>query len=181
MKLLAILLVLRGGVFPQAQSRVPPPRETAWRGYLAAGTGSTVAIGPTVTDSALAFLAPQWSLPVSRSVEYVIEGHFSRYFSPGGYFVGIVPVGARVFTLGAGRRYYFAAGAGLGWSDLEWLPEIDRRFNFLLEGGVGVHWKPAGGAGRFLEVRLVHLSNGGTAGRNLGLNGLALVGGWRVR
>lgn len=181
MKVLAILLALRGGAIAEEPAAVPPPRGPAWRGYLAAGVGSTAAIGPTVTDSFLFLLAPQVSLRVSRSVEYVIEGHFSRYLSPGGYFVGIVPVGARVSTREASRRYYFAAGAGLGWSDLERLPEIDRRFNFLLEGGFGVLWKPGRGADRFLEVRLVHLSNGGAAGRNLGLNSIALVGGWRVR
>lgn len=181
MKVLAILLAMRGGVFPPERAERPPSREPAWRGYLAAGAGSTAAIGPTVTDSAFVFLAPQWTLPVSRSVEYVIEGHFSRYFSPGGYFAGIVPVGGRVSTRGTSRRYSFSAGAGLGWSNLERLPEIDRKFNFLLEGGAGVHWRSAGGAERFLELRLVHLSNGGTAGRNLGLNSIALVGGWRVR
>ena len=181
MKVLAILIALRGGAFGQEPVGVPPPRGPTWRGYLAAGAGSTARIGPTVTDSAFVFLVPQVSLPVSRSVEYVIEGHFSRYFSPGGYFVGIVPLGVRIFTPAASRRYYFAAGAGLGWSDLERLPEIDRRFNFLLEGGVGVRWKPARGAERFVEARLVHLSNGGSAGRNLGLNSIAVVGGWRLR
>jgi hypothetical protein len=172
LRTLAILLALGSGT-----------NGPAWRADLAVGAGGTVSLGPTRTSAGLAFFAPRWSYSLSPRVDYLVEGNFSRYLSPDGWFVGVVPLGAR-FSTGAGRRrWYFAAGAGLGWTDLDGrLPELDRRFNFLLEGGLGVEWREAArGKGRYLEVRLVHLSNGGTAGRNLGLNALALVGGWRVR
>jgi lipid A 3-O-deacylase PagL len=181
LKSLILILLVGGNAAHSGGAQPASPRTRSGEWFLVGGYGATVEIGPTRTAASLALLAPQWSLPLTRRVEYVVEGSLNRYFAPSGYFGGLVPFGARISAGSERLRYHFSAGAGLGWTDLTELPEIDRRFNFLLQGGLGVRWNAAERGDRFVELRLVHLSNGGTAGRNLGLNSLALVGGWRIR
>lgn len=159
-----------------AMSRAESPQ---W--FLAAGGGVTVHVGPTHSDVVLATLAPQWSRRVSRRFEYVAEGHVSYAFHPGGYVAGVLPLGARYLFGEGARRIYFGAGAGIGWTNLTELPEIDRGFNFLLHGGVGLRWGERPRQERFVELRLLHLSNADTAGHNAGVNALVLATGWRIR
>jgi formamidopyrimidine-DNA glycosylase len=146
--------------------------------FLSGGGGPFVHLGPMHSEAALALLAPQRSWPLGGRFEYVVEGHFSRAFGPDGYVAGILPVGGRFFPRRRGQGFYFGIAAGLGWTDLTELPEIDRRFNYFLQGGPGLRW---GQRERFLEMRLFHLSNRNTKGRNLGANSVLLVSGWRVR
>ena len=77
-------------------------------------------------------------------------------------------------------RPYLALQAGFGWTDLNVI-EINRRFNFILVGGLGRAARRRGRAGLSLEIRLVHYSNAGTVLPNYGLNSLAFVGGWRLK
>ena len=60
---------------------------------------------------------------------------------PAATWSGLVPASAAGISSAHGRRRRCptsALGAGFGWTDLTQLVEIDRRFNFLLQGGVGV-------------------------------------------
>jgi lipid A 3-O-deacylase len=85
----------------------------------------------------------------------------------------------------AGRYYlrdrgrwmpYAMGGGGLLWTSLDG-PEIDRIFNFQLFFGIGVRQNRPSGPCLVFEFRNHHISNAGTAGRNLGINAaMALAG-----
>ncbi len=92
-----------------------------------------------------------------------------------------MPVGARFFFGGARAQPYASLGAGFGWTDLTGLDEIDRRFNYLLQGSVGMRSRLPDGSAWTLEARMSHISNAGTVLPNLGLNTLVFLGGWRFR
>jgi lipid A 3-O-deacylase len=95
--------------------------------------------------------------------------------------IGVVPLGGR-FSIGSGPVFpYIEFGAGCGWTDLDKLPEIDRRFNFTLQGGAGVRGALRDGQAWTLEARLSHSSNANTARPNISLNCLVLLAGWRFR
>lgn len=91
----------------------------------------------------------------------------------------------------AGRYYlktegawipYIHGGAGLLWTSLD-VPELDRIFNFQLFIGVGWRQTRARGPRLVVEFRNHHISNAGTAGRNLGINAVTLLTGveWVLR
>ncbi len=123
---------------------------------------------------------PSVGFRLSSRLEYIVEGHFAQYFTPGGYMLGVMPVGGRLY-LGGGRTLpYISIGGGLGWTNLK-VEEIDRRFNFLLQGSLGVRRAVSENQALTLEARLAHISNGGTERPNLGLNCLVLLAGWRFR
>jgi hypothetical protein len=149
-------------------------------GWLfAAGYGGSVRLGPGRTRLSLISLNPQWSRPLGRRFEYVLEGNLTRAWDPDGVFGGLFPIGIR-FHGGGSIAPHASLGAGFGWTDLAGIEELDRRFNFALQGGLGVTWG-RDGRRRLLEARLTHLSNANTAGRNLGLNSVVVVVGfgWR--
>ncbi len=77
---------------------------------------------------------------------------------------------------------YVHAGAGLLWTSLD-VPEIDRIFNFQLFVGIGWRQTRAKGPCLVFEFRNHHISNAGTAGKNLGINAATLLGGveWVLR
>ena len=156
---------------------LPADRPAVWS--LAAGYGFSVHLNRGRSEEQLLLFEPGVAFRLSGRFEYVVEGHFARYFRPTGYMIGAMPLGAR-FYLGNGRILpYVSIGAGLGWTDLTGIEEIDRRFNFLLQGSVGVRGSLAGGEPWTLEARLSHVSNAGTVLPNLGLNNLVLLAGWR--
>jgi hypothetical protein len=66
-------------------------------------------------------------------------------------------------------------GAGFGWTDLTKLQEIGRRFNFLLQMGLGARWETRTFGRWTTELRFLHISNANTAPRNGGLNSLHLL------
>jgi Lipid A 3-O-deacylase (PagL) len=147
-----------------------------WR--LAGGYGRTIRLGPTNSDVGYAALLPQGAWALSPRLQYVVEGHVSRWFGPDAWTAGLVPVGARL-VLGdptAARAPYVSIGAGFAWTGLEDLEEIDRRFNYVLQGSVGVRFEK----GWIAEARFLHLSNGNTAGRNLGINAVTVLLGSRL-
>jgi hypothetical protein len=110
----------------------------------------------------------------------VVEGHVARAFTPEGYVIGLMPAGFRYYV-GRGRLLpYVCVGAGFGWTDLERLDEIDRRFNFLLQGSLGVRGALDGGRAWSFEARLSHISNANTVLPNLGFNAVVFLAGFHL-
>jgi lipid A 3-O-deacylase PagL len=155
------------------------PEEPRARWSIAGGWGHTAQfVTADETNANLLLLAPQWTYRLSRVVEAVAEGHFAGYVgNADGWFLGVVPIGLRFHVADSSWRPYLGVHAGFGWTDLR-IIELDRRFNFILEGGLGARPPSFGGRLSF-EIRLVHYSNAGTVPPNYGLNTLALVGAWR--
>jgi hypothetical protein len=162
---------------------LPPPAGAAeprsqWS--LAGGWGHTAQFDTAdETSTNLLLLAPQWTYRLGRVVDAVAEGHFAGYVGgEDGWFLGLVPVGFRFHVPDSSWRPYVAVHAGFGWTNLQ-IIELNRRFNFILEGGFG---GLAPGLDRRLsfEVRLVHYSNAGTVLPNYGLNSIGLIGAWRI-
>ena len=164
-----------------AQTVSPAPGDRSPRWSLAAGYGFSVKLNRGRSEEQTFLLVPAISFPLSTRLEYTVEGHFGGYFRPDGYMLGWMPVGVRFF-FGSGRAQPYASlGAGFGWTDLTELDEIDRRFNYLLQGSVGMQSRLPDGSAWTLEARLSHISNAGTVLPNLGLNSLVVLGGWRFR
>ncbi len=152
--------------------------EPEWGLATGYGFSAHFTAGATTNERLLLF-APSVGFPMSGRLEWVVEGHFAQYFAPSGYMVGIVPIALRYCFGGGSLRPYVFGGGGGGWTSLEALPEIDRRFNFILEGAVGVRGAIANGQAWTLEARLVHYSNAHTEEPNLGLNSIVFLAGWR--
>ena len=168
--------LLLGATRLRAQSE-PVPRDGPFHLGLAAGYGFSVHFNRGRADERLLLLAPSLDWRLSPRLDFVVEGRFEQDFAPKGYILGLLPLGAR---LALGRRRtvpYVSIGAGFGWTSLVPLEEVDRRFNFLLQGGMGMRGELSRGRAFSLEVRLCHLSNAGTRRPNLGLNSLVLLTG----
>ena len=71
-------------------------------------------------------------------------------------------------------------GAGVSWTDLH-IIELSRRFNFILQGGLGVRGPLGELQGWMVEARWYHYSNANTVLPNLGFNAIEVLGGWRFR
>ena len=72
---------------------------------------------------------------------------------------------------------YLGLGRGFGWTDLDdEVFELSRRFNFRIEGSVGVRILRRRDCAWTLEARYQHISNAGTSFPNLGLNALVFLG-----
>lgn len=163
----------------QAVGARDPDGSPRWS--LSAGYGFSFKVNRGRSKEHVLLAAPSVAFPLSRRFEYVVEGHFAQYYTPSGWMAGVCPLGGR-YTFGSGSvRPYAFLNAGLGWTDLVALDEIDRRFNYLLQGGVGMRGRVFDRAGWSAEVRWTHVSNAGTALPNLGLNSLVFVGGWTFR
>jgi Lipid A 3-O-deacylase (PagL) len=147
---------------------------------LFGGYGLSVHVNRGRTDERLLVLQPQAAFRLGSRFQYVIEGHLARYFHPDGFAAGFVPLGARYFFGSGGAAPYFGLGVGLCWTNLR-IEELDRRFNFVLQGGVGVRGNARADRGWMLEARWLHYSNAGTELPNLGFNAVVLLGGWRFR
>jgi hypothetical protein len=157
---------------------IPIGRPPQWG--LAAGYGFTWHLNRGRSYEHVLLFVPAVGFRVSSRLEYIVEGHLAQYFTPSGTMFGVMPVGARLYV-GRGRTLpYVSIGGGLGWTNLQ-IEEIDRRFNFLLQGSVGVRRAVSESDALTLEARLSHISNGGTKAPNLGLNCLVLLAGWRFR
>jgi len=143
---------------------------------LMAGYGVSFHINRGRTDEQLLAVQPQYSFRLSKHFDYLVEGHFAKYFSPNGYAAGLVPLSARyVFSRSSGG-VYLGFGAGFCWTDLK-VEEINRRFNFILQGGPGIRWNVSGGHAWTFDLRWLHNSNAGTVLPNLGLNSVVALGG----
>ena len=183
-RVLALALALTGGGRASrvlAEGPIPAGRPPEWG--LEAGYGFSVHLNPGPSDTELLVVTPTLGVRLSSHLEYVASGTLEGYLEPSGsYFVGLLPVGARI-AIGTGPVAPFAnVGLGFGWTDLDRLLEISRRFNFRLEAGVGVRVPAAGDPGAWtVRVRFFHTSNGGTTYPNLGLNQVVVTGGWRFK
>jgi len=164
-----------GAQEPPPPDAATPEPEGRLEWSLAAGYGFTVKLSRGRSEEQLLLVAPAVAYPLSRRFELFVEGHLSGYFTPDGYMLGIVPIGGRYFFSAGATQPYLALGAGFGWTNLEELDELDRRFNYILQACAGVRWKSAWS----LEARISHLSNAGTVLPNLGLNAIVFLGGWR--
>ena len=149
---------------------------------IAAGYGTHVKIGPGRTDFGVAVLSPSVSFRLSSRLEFVASATFEHYVSPSAYFVGVLPVGARLY-LGNEKFYpYLGLGLGGGWTDLDdKVFEISRRFNFRIEGSFGLKFPSGGTSAWTVEGRYQHTSNAGTVFPNQGLNSIVGIVGFRFR
>ncbi len=165
-----------------AQEEARPGAAKSERGIqwsLAGGYGFTVQLNRGRSEEQLVLFAPAVAYPFSRRFELFVEGHLSGFFTPEGYMLGIVPIGGRYYFSGGATQPYLALGAGFGWTNLEELDELDRRFNYILQACVGVRGNRPDGSAWTLEARLSHISNAGTVPPNLGLNAVVFLAGWR--
>jgi hypothetical protein len=171
-----------GASFAAAQEAAGPPpipegRPPEWS--VEAGYGFQFKVNRGRSNEHLFLFQPGVSFRLGPRLEWVIEGHFARYTTPEGYMIGVLPLEGRYYV-GHGKYLpYLFLGAGLGWTDLERLDEIDRRFNFLLAGGVGIRGAVSATQAWTVEARWSHVSNAGTELPNLGLNMLVFLLGWR--
>jgi lipid A 3-O-deacylase PagL len=180
--LAAAALVLAGAAAraqdAPAAAPIPEGRPPEWG--LQAGYGFSFSPNGGRSHEYLFLFEPNVGIRLGARFEYVAEAHFARYFSPEGSMVGVVPVGARYNAPSRGAiRPYFYVGVGLGWTDLTQLDEIDRRFNFLIQGSVGLRGAVTETQAWTFEARYSHVSNAGTELPNLGLNCLVFLAGWR--
>jgi hypothetical protein len=177
----ALLLSWARLLAAQEAERLEPKTERGLKWSLAAGYGFTVQLSRGRSEEQLVLFAPAAAFPLSRRFELVAEGHFSGFFTPDGYMLGLVPLGVRYYFAEGATQPYLALGAGFGWTNLEELDEIDRRFNYLLQACVGVRLNRRDRNAWTLEARISHISNAGTVLPNLGLNAVVFLGGWRFR
>ena len=179
----AAVLGLAFGVVTSSRSlaqAIPAGRPPEWG--LAAGYGTHIKIGPGTTDFGVAVLTPSVGFRLSSRLEFVSSATFERYVSPGGYFVGLLPAGARLYIGNEKILPYLGLGLGFGWTDLdEVLPELSRTFNFRIEGSFGLRFPTGGISAWTLEGRYQHTSNAGTSLPNQGLNAIVVLAGWRFR
>jgi lipid A 3-O-deacylase PagL len=152
-----------------------PGEDAAWS--LMAGYGVSVHVTRGRTDEQLLAVLPQYSIRLGEHFDYLVEGHLAKYFSPNGYAAGLVPLSARYVFSRSNAAVYLGLGAGFCWTDLK-VEEINRRFNFILEGGPGIRWNVSGGRAWTIDLRWLHYSNAGTVLPNLGLNSVVALGGW---
>jgi len=158
---------------------IPGNRPAEWG--IAAGYGPSVRLNRGRSQERVLLFEPSLGVRLGRRLEYIVEGHVSHYFAPSGYMVGVMPVGARLY-LGGGRVLpYVSIGAGLGWTNLQRLDEIDQRFNFLLQGSLGLREALSETRAWTIETRLAHVSDAGMTVPNLGLNSAVLLLGLRFR
>ena len=174
---LALLAAGAAGAHALAQAAPEAPAE--WQ--IAAGYGASVHLNRGHSVEHLAVVEPQFGYRLGRHFEYVAEGHLAGYFTPHGYMLGLMPLGARYYPVKGEVMPYLSLGAGFGWTDLTQLEEINRRFNFLLQASLGLRKNLSLGRALGLELRLAHISNAGTVRPTLGLNSLIVLGSWRIR
>ena len=141
--------------------------------------------GKTITDAEFVALHPSLGWFVIDRGEVFGEAALFAYYQPvGNIAVGPLAIGGRYHFRDTGRLLPFVSGgAGLIFTALD-IVELDRTFNFQVIYGGGVRWRPDGRNPTWrLEVRNHHISNAGTAGENLGINALMVIGGieWLLR
>jgi hypothetical protein len=176
----ALGVALEAGASVSHAQPIPEGRPPEWS--LAAGYGSHLKISPRRSEFGLAVLMPAVGFRLTSRLEYVDSATFERYASPSGYFIGVLPVGAR-YSIGNGKvSPYLGVGVGFGWTNLEdGLYEISRRFNFRLDGNIGLRFGSGESSGWTLEGRYQHTSNAGTSYPNVGIDSVVGLVGWQFR
>ena len=75
---------------------------------------------------------------------------------------------------------YVGLQTGLSWTNLR-VVDFSRRFNFLVQGSLGVRRRFSSGPAWLVEARFSHISNAGTLYPNYGHNGVGLLVGAAFR
>ena len=138
------------------------------------------------TRSQITFVAfdPRMGWFVTDRLELYGEGTLFLYNEPqAAVAAGLGGLAGRYYLRTSGGWIpYVHAGGGLLWTSLN-VPEIDRIFNFQLFIGVGWRQTRASGPRWVFEFRNHHISNAGTAGKNLGINAATVLTGveWVLR
>jgi hypothetical protein len=145
---------------------------------LFAGGGHSVKVNRGETKTPLVMLEPEAAFRLGPRFQWLIEAHYAHYFDPDGWFAGFLPVGARYYFDRREHAFAFDFLAGLGWTNLR-IDEIDRRFNFILEGGPAMRFRVAGDRAWWVSARWLHYSNAGSVKPNLGFNAVVLLGGYK--
>ena len=157
-----------------------------WTRGLSGGWGHswTPGYGKTKTDIQFVAFHPQLGRFVTDHLELYGEGSLFLYYEPTVTISGgLAAVGGRYhFWNDRGWTPYVIGIAGLIWNPLD-IPELDRVFNFQIIHGAGIRFVPPRGPGLMIEFRNHHISNAGTAGKNLGINAATLMAGvqWVLR
>ena len=172
-----------------ATAEEPPLAAGYWSRGLSTGWGHSWRFGvpgwnKTRSDVGMVVFHPKLGRFVTDHLELFGEGTLFVYHR------AAVSIGAGVtgfdgrYHFWTDRRWtpYLSLAPGLLWTTLD-AREIDRTFNFQLHYGLGIRMVLPCGPGLMLELRNHHLSNGGTAGENLGLNMATAVVGmqWMLR
>jgi hypothetical protein len=181
----AVLLFI---IFFTSPSLAQTPRLATgnWTRGLSGGWGHswTPGYGKTKTDIQFIAFHPQLGRFVTDHLELYGEGSLFLYYEPTVTISGgLAAVGGRYhFWNDRGWTPYLIGIAGLIWNPLD-IPELDRVFNFQIIHGAGIRFVPPRGPGLMIEFRNHHISNAGTAGKNLGINAATLMAGvqWVLR
>ena len=174
---LALLVVIAAGAPLCAQERGRPDTGRLRPG-VAVGPAIEVAMPGNRAGERGVIVAPSLGVRVTSWFEYVVEGHVMRSLGPvGGTIAALQPLGWRLHTPG-GTHPFVSMGAGLTYTDFTGLHGIDRRRNYVTHVGFGVRRFTRGGSAFWVETRLSHLSNLGTAGSNMGMEHVAVMAGF---
>ena len=145
---------------------------------LFAGFGRTVKVNGGNTSAWLVEVEPQAAFRLGSRFQWLVEGHYAHYLDPNGWAAGLAPLGARYYFDLTRRAFFLDFLAGFCWTNLQ-VVEIDRRFNYILQGGPGMRFAAEGTHAWYVQARWLHYSNAGTVLPNLGLNSVVLTGGWK--
>lgn len=169
-----------------ARADAPPFGEgTRTQGLVGGGGHSWRPIfGKTRSDITFVAFNPRMGWFVTGRLELYGEGTLFFYTEPeAALAAGVGGLSGRYYLRTSGGWIpYVHAGAGLLWTSLD-VPEIDRIFNFQLFMGIGWRQNRASGPCLVFEFRNHHISNAGTAGKNLGINAATILAGveWVLR
>jgi hypothetical protein len=166
---------------PPAWGDGPLPLGRAPEWSFSEGAGFTLNVNRGRSHEIGLYALPAVSFRLSSRFEYLVEMHVCHFVSPGGYMVGAMPIGGRFYFGHGTPQVYATFGMGAGWTNLTQLDEIDQRFNFLLQTGVGLRNPLSNGRAWTAEVRWSHISNAGMNSPNLGHNQVVFLGGYRFR
>jgi hypothetical protein len=145
------------------------------RAGVAVGPAVEVAMPGNREGERGAIVAPSVGLRLASWFEYVVEGHVLWSTGPvGGVMAGVQPVGWRIHAPGRTQPFVSMA-AGVVYSGFDGLYGLDRRRNYVTHVGGGIRRLTRGGGAWWVEARVSHLSNLGTAGRNMGLEYVAIL------
>jgi hypothetical protein len=115
---------------------------------------------------------------------YQPRSWFGNQFGDGGENVSAISgslLVRRSFNLNSDRMQWFMEGSsGPMWADKR-VPAATSRFNFISQAGAGVVLNPRSRVPFIVGYRFAHISNGGYAPRNPGLNVSTLVVGLQLR
>ena len=129
--------------------------------------------------------SPRTDLAVVASPIFIWQPRswFGDQFGDGNELVhaGAVSLRVRYKLFGESRlRPYIDASTGPMWAEKR-VPASTSRFNFISQVGGGVIWRTRTDYNLYLGYRFSHISNGGYAPRNPGLNVSSLLLGVQLR